>query len=169
MPESVVTSSEEQTIAFAARWANSLKRGDVVALYGDLGSGKTQFVKGVCRAFGVHEHVTSPSFIILNRYAGQEEDKNELLIYHLDLYRVKSIDEIYDIGYEEILYGDGICLIEWAEVLGELLPSRRVDVRLSFGESEQIRLIEISRIDLSAGLAEAAVGNIHASESLPKA
>jgi tRNA threonylcarbamoyladenosine biosynthesis protein TsaE len=72
---------------------------------------------------------------------------NELLMYHFDLYRVKSITELYDLGYEEFLQGDGICLIEWAEMLGDLLPERRYDVRLSAGAGENERRIEINKVE----------------------
>jgi tRNA threonylcarbamoyladenosine biosynthesis protein TsaE len=112
-------------------------------LYGDLGTGKTQFVKGVCRAFSAHTPVTSPSFVILNRYEGVDKQGQELLLYHLDLYRVKSFTEIYDLGYEEFFQNNSICFIEWAEILGVLLPRRRYDIRLSFGDEECERRIKI--------------------------
>ncbi|MGD1044286.1 MAG: tRNA (adenosine(37)-N6)-threonylcarbamoyltransferase complex ATPase subunit type 1 TsaE [Bacteroidota bacterium] len=147
MSETRTTTSAEETIAFARTFAGRLLRGDVVTLFGDLGSGKTQFVKGVCRAFKTRTPATSPSFVILNRYNGMDERKSELLLYHFDLYRVKSLTEIYDLGYEEFLQSDGICLIEWAEMLGELLPKRRYDVRFSFGADENERCIEIVRVD----------------------
>jgi tRNA threonylcarbamoyladenosine biosynthesis protein TsaE len=143
MSEICTTRSAEETIASARLFANRLQRGDVVALYGDLGSGKTQFVKGVCRAFNVNNHVTSPSFVILNRYQGKDENGKEILMHHLDLYRIKSISEMYDLGYEEFLQSDGICMIEWAEMLEKLLPDRRYDVRLSLGEEANERRIEI--------------------------
>ena len=143
MIRQTVTHSEEDTRSFARSFAAGLRRGDVVALSGELGAGKTQFVKGVCDAFGVREHVTSPTFVILNRYGGNAADGTEVLLYHLDLYRVKSLEEIYDIGFEEFFYGTGIALVEWAELLGELLPQRRYDVRLSLGERENERKIEI--------------------------
>jgi tRNA threonylcarbamoyladenosine biosynthesis protein TsaE len=137
------TSSEHETLALARAFAGRLQRGDVVALRGELGTGKTVFVKGICETFGAQEHISSPSFIILNRYEGKDRGNRELLIYHLDLYRVKSLDEIYDLGYEEFFYGDGITLIEWAEQLGDLLPSKRYDVRLSYGELDSHRRIMI--------------------------
>jgi tRNA threonylcarbamoyladenosine biosynthesis protein TsaE len=143
MREEYWTSSEEESLALARAFAGRLQRGDVVALLGELGTGKTLFVKGICEAFGAQEHVSSPSFIILNRYEGKDQSNRELLIYHLDLYRVKSLDEIYDLGYEEFFYGDGITLIEWAEQLGDLLPSKRYDVHLSYGESDSHRRITI--------------------------
>ncbi|MBI3587134.1 MAG: tRNA (adenosine(37)-N6)-threonylcarbamoyltransferase complex ATPase subunit type 1 TsaE [Ignavibacteriales bacterium] len=142
----VTTSSEAETIFVAGSFAKELKRGDVIALYGELGAGKTQFVKGVSQALGVQESVTSPTFVILNRYTGKDSRGEELLVYHLDLYRVKSLEEIYDIGYEEFFYGNGICLVEWADLLGDLLPLNRYDVTLKHGSIEQQRQIEIERI-----------------------
>ena len=146
MRETRTTTSTEGTISFAQTFANGLQPGDVVALYGDLGSGKTQFVKGVCRAFNVHTPATSPSFVILHRYEGTDKSGKELLMYHFDLYRVKSLTDLYDLGYEEYLRGDGICLIEWAEMLGVLLPQQRYDIRFTLGEKENERRIEISSI-----------------------
>ncbi len=146
MSEKRTTTSAEETIALARAFADRLRRGDVVTLFGDLGSGKTQFVKGVCQAFKTRTVATSPSFVILNRYDGMDEHKNEILLYHFDLYRVKSLAEIYDIGYEEFLQNDGICLIEWAEMLGELLPKQRYDVRFSLGTGENERSIEIAGV-----------------------
>ena len=143
MREEHSTFSEQETLAIARAFAARLQRGDVVALLGELGTGKTLFVKGICDAFRAQGHVSSPSFIILNRYEGEDLSNRELLIYHLDLYRVKSLDEIYDLGYEEFFYGDGITLIEWAEQLGYLLPSKRYEVHLSYGKSDSHRLIVI--------------------------
>jgi tRNA threonylcarbamoyladenosine biosynthesis protein TsaE len=149
--QTYTTSSEQETRALARTFAAQLKRGSVVGLTGDLGAGKTQFVQGVCEAFGVVEHVMSPSFVILNRYSGKDANELELLVYHLDLYRVKSVEELYDIGLEEFLYGDGLTLIEWAEQLGGLLPAERFDVRFSFGVHAHERRIEIERRRSSKG------------------
>jgi tRNA threonylcarbamoyladenosine biosynthesis protein TsaE len=143
MREEHVTFSESETLNLARSFAGRLKRGDVVALLGDLGTGKTVFVRGVCEAFAAQKHVSSPSFVILNRYEGKDAKNQELLIYHLDLYRVKSLDEIYDLGYEEFFYGDGITLIEWAEQLGDLLPLNRYTVHLSYGDSDAQRRVTI--------------------------
>ena len=143
MPELHLTHSEEETLAVARSFARHLERGDVVALWGELGAGKTRFVKGVCEAFGADKRVSSPSFVILNRYEGTGRDGKELFVYHLDLYRVRSVEEIYDIGYEEFVYGDGITLVEWAEQLGNLLPPRRYDVRIAYGERDSDRTISI--------------------------
>jgi len=146
MIETRITKSTEETISYAGAFAEKLQRGDIIALYGDLGSGKTQFVKGVCLAFKAQTPATSPSFVILNRYDGVDKSGNELFMYHFDLYRIKSLAELYDLGYEELLKGDGICLIEWAEMLNDLLPGQRYDVRLSLGTNENERLIEIKGV-----------------------
>lgn len=140
------STSEQQTREAARSMAPLLRRGDVVALYGELGAGKTQFVKGLCEAFQVRDPVTSPTFVILNRYSGVDGQKKEILLFHLDLYRVGSAEEIYDLGYEEYLFGDGISVVEWAERLASLLPPRRYDVKIEFGEGGNDRRISIERI-----------------------
>lgn len=117
-----------------------------MALQGELGTGKTRFVKGICEAFGASQHVSSPSFIILNRYQGMDADGRELFVFHLDLYRVKSLEEVYDLGYEEFFYGDGMSVIEWAERLGDLLPPKRYDVHLAYGTMESQRRITIKSV-----------------------
>ncbi len=142
----ITTTSEEQTEATARQFAVSLRRGDVVALTGDLGTGKTQFVRGVCSAFRI-SHVSSPTFVMVNRYEGIDATGAELLVYHLDLYRATSPADVWALGYEELLGGNGICLIEWAEVLGDLLPVRRYDVHLEYGRQEHERRITIGTID----------------------
>jgi len=146
--------SELETRTLARAFAETLRRGDVVALYGELGSGKTQFVKGVCEAFGVGRHVASPTFIIQNRYDGSAADGTPMILYHFDLYRIERVEEIYDLGYEEFLFGDGICMIEWAERLGPLLPANRYDVSFSFGEEDQTRLITIDAVGSGHGAGE---------------
>ena len=147
MREEHSTFSEQETLQLAQSFARQLERGDVVALWGELGTGKTRFVKGVCEAFGADLHVSSPSFVILNRYEAKGRDGRELFVYHLDLYRVKSVEEIYDLGYEEFIYGDGITLVEWAEQLADLLPARRYDVRLRYGEEDSERRISIELVN----------------------
>ncbi|HEX9614183.1 MAG TPA: tRNA (adenosine(37)-N6)-threonylcarbamoyltransferase complex ATPase subunit type 1 TsaE [Bacteroidota bacterium] len=146
MNASYRTTSEEETSRVAGQFAGRLDRGDVVALYGDLGAGKTQFVKGICRTLEVRETVASPSFVILHRYEGRDSEGNELLIHHFDLYRVRSAEEIYDLGYEEFLFGSGICIVEWADRLHHLLPAHRYDIRLGLGSSENERTIQITRV-----------------------
>lgn len=143
--ESFLSKSPSDTAAYARTFASTLQRNSVVTLVGDLGSGKTQFVKGVCQYFGVQDLVSSPTFVMLHRYAGRDSGDGELLIYHFDLYKVKAPSEILELGYEEFFRGNGVCLIEWADKLRELTPHERTEVRFSLGSAENERFIEIDR------------------------
>ena len=130
--EILISKSESETISLGTNFAHKLKPGNVVAMYGDLGSGKTQFVKGICSAFGVEEVVNSPTFTIVNEYHGTLPDSREsLTIFHIDLYRLKNIEEIFGIGFDEYLESGGICLVEWAEKLDGIIPEERFDVKIS--------------------------------------
>jgi tRNA threonylcarbamoyladenosine biosynthesis protein TsaE len=118
--------SPSETTAFGARLASRLGPGDVVALYGDLGTGKTHLIKGVCAALGVPEAaVSSPTFALLHEYAG-----TAFPIYHFDAYRIKTAGEFFDLGYEEYFYGQGLCLIEWPAHVEALLPDHTLRLRL---------------------------------------
>src|SRR5512140_2451507 len=127
--ERLQTHSEEETISSGARFARRLSAGQIVALIGELGSGKTRFIKGVCLGLGVKEHVASPTFTIVNEYLG-----DTLPVYHFDFYRMKSPRELREIGFDEYLDGSGVCLIEWADRVIEMLPPRRYEVRFALGD-----------------------------------
>jgi tRNA threonylcarbamoyladenosine biosynthesis protein TsaE len=142
---SFLSKSPSETTALAIDFASSLRRNEVVTLIGELGSGKTQFVKGVCQYFRVQNSVSSPTFVMLHRYAGTDGMDEELLIYHFDLYKVKVASEILELGYEEFFNGNGICLIEWADKLRELTPHIRTEIRFSLGAAENERHIEVER------------------------
>ncbi|CUS78169.1 tRNA (adenosine(37)-N6)-threonylcarbamoyltransferase complex ATPase subunit type 1 TsaE [Candidatus Kryptobacter tengchongensis] len=135
-----ITKSEVETIQLGKDFAKMLKAGDVVALYGELGSGKTKFVQGVCLGLNVKETVNSPSFIIMNKYEG------DLVIYHFDLYRINSLDELIEIGFHEFIYNDAISLIEWAEKVKDILPQKRYEIYLNFGRYENEREVEIIKL-----------------------
>jgi tRNA threonylcarbamoyladenosine biosynthesis protein TsaE len=122
------TESPEQTQSLAERLGRLLQPGDVIALVGALGSGKTLFSQGLARGLEVPEtfYITSPTFPIINEYPGR------IPFYHLDLYRVDSAAEFTELGIEEILYGQGTVAIEWAERLGDNLPEERLEVHLAF-------------------------------------
>ncbi|KMT23349.1 tRNA (adenosine(37)-N6)-threonylcarbamoyltransferase complex ATPase subunit type 1 TsaE [Clostridium cylindrosporum] len=116
------TNSVEETIELGEKIGLSLKVGDVVTLNGDLGAGKTHFTKGIAKGLDVDDYVTSPTFTIVNEYSGR------IPLYHFDVYRIEDIYEMYEIGFEEYLYGQGVCIIEWSEVVKELLPKNTIDI-----------------------------------------
>ena len=100
----------------------------VFAFYGKMGAGKTTFIKALCQVLGVGEQVTSPSFAIVNEY---RSDTTAELIYHFDFFRIKKIDEVYDMGYEDYFYSGALCFIEWPELVEDLLPQGTVRVTIS--------------------------------------
>lgn len=118
------SNSVRETQNIAKAFAKSLKPGDVLCLSGDLGTGKTAFVQGLTKALGVEGIVNSPTFTIVNCYSGK------MPVYHFDVYRIADPDEMYEIGYEEYVYGDGVCIIEWPELIGEILPEERYDINI---------------------------------------
>lgn len=118
------SNSVKETANIAAAFAKTLKAGDVVALSGDLGVGKTAFVQGLAKELGVTDYVSSPTFTIVNCYDGR------LPVYHFDVYRINDEDEMYEIGYEEYVYGDGVSVIEWPELISEILPEKRYDITI---------------------------------------
>jgi len=125
--ETVTTSSERETLNMARRFASGLHRGDIIALVGELGAGKTVFARGIVESLGSPDVVTSPTFTLINEYRGT------IPLYHMDLYRIESMDDLINIGVEDYLYGDGICIVEWAERLGELTPDRVIRVSILHG------------------------------------
>lgn len=136
--EKYITNSEEETKKFAKEFAKKLKVGDVIVLTGDLGSGKTKFVEGVLSNFGLENEISSPTFTIVNEYK-----KDDINIYHFDVYRLEDIDEFYAIGGEEY-FSSGICIIEWGEKIEEALPSSYLKISFSRNyEDDSIRNIRI--------------------------
>jgi len=135
----VITRSVEETIRLGARLGCLLEPGSFIALSGELGSGKTQFAQGIAAGLGLDSAypVTSPTFTILNEYPGR------LTLYHFDLYRLGGADEVMDLGFEELFYGDGVCVVEWMERLGDHLPAQRLEVMLSY-EGEMLRRLEFT-------------------------
>lgn len=104
-----------------------LGRTPVVAFYGKMGAGKTTFIKAVCEELGITDVVNSPTFSIVNEYRADESGR---LVYHFDFYRINRIEEAYDLGYEDYFYSGAVCLIEWPELIEELLPAEAVRVRI---------------------------------------
>ena len=103
----------------------------VFALYGKMGAGKTTFIKAVCEELGVSDVITSPTFAIVNEY---RSDTAGELIYHFDFYRIKKLEEVYDMGYEDYFYSGALCFIEWPELIEELLPGDAVSVHIDENE-----------------------------------
>ena len=143
MPDPVVTLSAAATRAWGREFATRLGPGQVVGLYGDLGSGKTCLAQGICAGLGVLDHVTSPTFILINEYRGSVGG-GQLPVYHFDLYRLSDPRELEDLGAEEYFYGDGVCLVEWAERAGSLLPARRWDIRLQQLAADERQIVAVT-------------------------
>jgi len=135
----MITNSPEDTMRLGEKLAAGLKLGDVVALYGDLGSGKTTFTKGIGKALGVKDfyYINSPSFVLIKEYEGR------IPLYHIDLYRLQRLQEIKDIGIEEYLGCRGVSVIEWAEKIKGLIPKSHIAVHFKFkGERKREIVIE---------------------------
>jgi tRNA threonylcarbamoyladenosine biosynthesis protein TsaE len=132
-----VTRSAEETVALAGAVGSLLRRGDVVSVVGDLGSGKTVFARGVAGALGVTQPVVSPSFTIVREYGGR------VPFVHVDVYRINTIQELHDLGFEEVVRDDAITLVEWGDVIDALLPRERLDVRLAAGVVDDERVVEL--------------------------
>jgi len=111
------TCSQEDTIEFGKKLGVLLKKGDIVCITGDLGTGKTVLTNGIASALGIDEYITSPTFTIVNEY-----EKGDISLYHFDVYRISDPEEMFEIGFEEYLYGDGIVVIEWADLIKSILP-----------------------------------------------
>lgn len=132
--------SSDETMEFASKLASKLHIGDVVVLSGELGAGKTKFTEGFLKYFGLDKEISSPTFNIVNEYK-----KDDIKIYHFDVYRLEDVDEFYAIGGEEY-FSSGICIIEWGELIEEALPNDYI--KISFEKDlndENIRYLNITR------------------------
>lgn len=126
MSREEISHSVTETFQIAEEFAATVKPGNVILLEGDLGAGKTHFVKGFVRGFGLSSDVvSSPTFTIINEYEGS------LPVYHFDFYRIENIGEALEIGTEEYLYGTGVCIVEWPERVRDILPEDAVTLRIS--------------------------------------
>ncbi|MFQ5649671.1 MAG: tRNA (adenosine(37)-N6)-threonylcarbamoyltransferase complex ATPase subunit type 1 TsaE [bacterium] len=137
----VLSKSSEETIGLGQTLAAHLQAGDVVAFFGELGSGKSTFITGVCQGLECIEAPSSPTFTLINEYAAG------IPIYHFDFYRIAGVEEALELGCDEYFSGEGVCLIEWAEKIVELLPQRRYEVylhhlfRAGHEDSREIRIV----------------------------
>ena len=133
-----VSNSPAETEALGAALAERLKPGTVVAFSGDLGAGKTAFVRGMARGLGISERVTSPTFTIVNEYEG-----GRLPLFHFDMYRLGSSDELFDIGWEDYLVRGGVCAVEWSENVSDAMEGDCIRVDIRRGAHDNQRLITI--------------------------
>lgn len=115
----------EDTFALGKELGEKAKPGDVICLDGDLGVGKTVFTQGFAAGLGITEPVNSPTFTIVQQY-----DEGRLPLYHFDVYRIGDISEMDEVGYEDLFFGDGVCLIEWSSLIEEILPEHRTTVTI---------------------------------------
>ena len=137
----LLSHSPDETEAAGARLAETLGPGAVVAFTGDLGAGKTAFTRGLARGLGIRERVTSPTFTIVNEYLG-----GRLPLFHFDMYRLGSADELYDIGWEDYLARGGVCAVEWSEHAGDAFEEEPVWVDIRRGERDSQRVISIENM-----------------------
>ena len=138
----IISNSEEETKLIGRKFAKDLKKGDVIVLTGDLGSGKTKFTEGVLQFFGLENEISSPTFNIVNEYVNRDVN-----VYHFDVYRLEDEDEFYAIGGEEY-FERGICLIEWGEMIESALPNKYTQISFSRNlNDENLREIVIEEIN----------------------
>ena len=125
MKKAFTTNSPEETKCLGKKIGKLLKAGNVVALIGNLGAGKTVIAKGLCSGLGVKEdYITSPTYTIINQYDGK------IPVYHIDLYRLKDSSELYNLGWDEYIYGHGVCVVEWADKAGEMLSEEYLMINI---------------------------------------
>ncbi len=134
-----ISNNPRETLEIGKWFAENLQPGAIVCLSGNLGSGKTTLSRGICEGLGVSEYITSPTFTLINEYQGR------LPIFHFDLYRIQSPLELYELGLDEYLYGEGVCLIEWPEIIMADITGKKYEINLTWnvecGQEEQREII----------------------------
>ena len=138
-----VTNSEEETELLGTRLAKTLTSGAVIAFTGDLGAGKTAFTRGLARGLGIEDRITSPTFTIVNEYEG-----GRLPLFHFDMYRLNSSEELFDIGWEDYMVRGGVCAVEWSENVSDTLGKDSILVEIRRGERASQRVISIEGVEL---------------------
>lgn len=133
----VICRHPEELVEAAKILLNKYPSKRLFAFYGEMGAGKTTFIKSICRELEVIDHISSPTFAIVNVYHTQTEDE----LYHFDFYRIKSLEEVYDIGYEDYFFSDHYCLMEWPEMIEQLLPEETIRVEIKVDTEDQSRIL----------------------------
>ena len=128
----------KSTEDFGIKLGNILKSGDILSLNGDLGAGKTTLTKSIGRGLGVEEYITSPTFALINEYKGR------VPVYHFDVYRLEDIESLYDLGFEEYFYSEGVTIVEWGEKIIDFLPEYTINIYIERGEELDERIVTIS-------------------------
>lgn len=134
----VCVKNEKEAEQLGIQLAVKLAPGSVIALYGDLGVGKTTFTKAVAKGLGITDLITSPTFTIIQEYRS-----GRLPLYHFDVYRLEDEEELYELGYEEYFFGDGVCVIEWADRIENFLPGDTIHIHIDYGAEENERILQI--------------------------
>lgn len=138
MKKSFLSKSSSETERLGKMLGKLLKKGEIILLSGDLGTGKTVLTKGIAKGMNILDYVTSPTFMIVNEHLGN------IPLYHFDVYRIEDYKELYDIGYEEYFYDNGVCVIEWPERIKPLIPKENLLIQINMGETDDERLIELT-------------------------
>ena len=134
------THSAEETIALGYKIGKKLKKGDIIAIQGTLAAGKTTITKGIAQALEISEEITSPTFCLISEYSGK------MPLYRMDVYRLDGTEDFINLGVDDMLYGDGVCIIEWSEKIMEELPKHTIILRIST-ENDNSRKIEIENFN----------------------
>lgn len=137
-----ITASPSETETLGEKIAKNLKPGDVLALFGGMGAGKTALTRGIARGLGITEGVSSPTFALVHEYTGR------LTVYHFDMYRVESWDDLYSTGFFDYLDSGGVLIVEWSENIENAIPEGSIRIHLHQGESENQRMISIEGMNL---------------------
>ena len=124
--EEFISNSPKDTYELAKKIAAGAKCGEIYTLSGDLGAGKTLFAQGFAAGLGIKSHIVSPTFSIMNVY-----EEGRLPLYHFDMYRIEDLSELFNLGHDEYFYGEGVCLIEWPEMVLEEIPETAIRIRIS--------------------------------------
>ena len=136
--KTIINNSEEDTRKLGLELAEKAEVGDVIALIGDLGTGKTALTRYIAEGLGIKDTISSPTFTIVKEYKS-----GRMPLYHFDVYRLGDGEELLDIGAEEYLYGDGLCVIEWADIVADVLPEDAIAIHIEYGANEGERIVTI--------------------------